>query len=194
MHFRILSVEFCLTPGTRIPYRKFFQSRNSAGYVRASRPFILALHDDLTPPGSQPCFMLAAYSSYPYVAEIVRGAWGRGLDALDPHTRSLLDSTDPRSAALLRYGLSAWDTGGDGNDMGDQGLGRVLRLTRQRHLGLGEVLEALAWHDGNRRAGVPSPGEPALPRPMITVAQARPPVPSLLRDEVPQTGAARTVA
>lgn len=110
--------------------------------------------------GSLPCFMVSAYSSYPYNTEVVRGTWGRGLEALDAHTRSLLDATDPRSAALLRFGVDAWDTGGDGTDMGDQGLGRVLRLSRLRDLGLGEVLKALAWHDSNKRTtAAPTVGE-----------------------------------
>lgn len=142
--------------------------------------------------------MLAAYSSHPYVAEIVRGAWGCGLDALDAHTRSLLDSTDPRSAALLRYGLAAWDTGGDGTDMGDQGLGCVLRLTRMRNLGLGEVLEALAWHDSNKRSAATvapkAAEEPVLPRPELNEAQLNTDVHSLLQDGVPQPEDARIVA
>ena len=86
--------------------------------------------------------------------EIASGAWGLLSDELDAQVRSLLDATDPRTAAILRYGLAACTPSQsedqDIND--DQGLGRVLRLTRRKDLGLGEVLEALAWYEKEKQA------------------------------------------
>lgn len=109
--------------------------------------------------GSFPCFFLASYSSHPYSAEVAQGTWGLRSEELDPQVRSLVDATDPRTAAILRFGLAACTPslleGADMKD--DQGLGRVLRLTRRKDLGFGEVLEALAWHEkerGNGQAGL----------------------------------------
>lgn len=105
--------------------------------------------------GSFPCFFLASYSSHPYTTEVASGSWGHLFDELDAHTRSLLDATDPSTAAMLRYGFSAWSpslTDERKNDgFSDQGLGRAMRMTRRKDLGLGEVLEALAWYEEERR-------------------------------------------
>ena len=103
--------------------------------------------------GSSPCFLLASYTSHPYVAEVARGAWGLLAHELTPATRALLDTTDPATAALLRYGIDAWEmdlgneneVGKEKETMNDLGLGRVMRLTRSSDMGLGEVLMALKW-------------------------------------------------
>ncbi|OCB85984.1 hypothetical protein A7U60_g6879 [Sanghuangporus baumii] len=99
---------------------------------------------------SFPCFFLASYSSHPYAAEVAQGTWGLRSDELSPQVRSLLDATDPRTASILRYGLAACTPSlleGTENISNDQGLGRLLRLTRRKDLGFGEVLEALAWYE-----------------------------------------------
>ncbi|KAL5520410.1 hypothetical protein ACEPAG_9634 [Sanghuangporus baumii] len=99
---------------------------------------------------SFPCFFLASYSSHPYAAEVAQGTWGLHSDELSPQVRSLLDATDPRTASILRYGLAACTPSlleGTESISNDQGLGRVLRLTRKKDLGFGEVLEALEWYE-----------------------------------------------
>ncbi|KAH8114894.1 hypothetical protein DFH11DRAFT_1508075 [Phellopilus nigrolimitatus] len=102
-------------------------------------------------PSSLSCFLLSAYTSHPYVHEITLGAWGRLHAEIDAQTRALLDATDPRSAALLRYGLAVWEAEGMEKGMEDQGLGRAMRMTRKENMGLGEVLEALAWYEEEKR-------------------------------------------
>ncbi|EJD05000.1 uncharacterized protein FOMMEDRAFT_18678, partial [Fomitiporia mediterranea MF3/22] len=99
---------------------------------------------------SFPCFFLASYSSHPYTTEVARGAWGLLYDELHAQTRSLLDATDPSTAAILRYGFAALtpsmtEESKSGSD--ERGLGRAMRMTRKKDLGLGEVLEALAWYE-----------------------------------------------
>ena len=97
-----------------------------------------------------PCFLLACYSSYPYTMEVVSGSWGLLHDELDARTRSLIDATDPQTAALMRYGISTWTPTqeDDATQMtSDRALGRIMRMTRRNDLGLGEVFEALAWYD-----------------------------------------------
>ena len=88
--------------------------------------------------------MLASYTSRPYVADVARGAWGLQFEELDAQTRSLLDATDPGTAAFLRYGRAALQSASQGWDetarMDDLGLGRAMRMTRWPDLGLGELL------------------------------------------------------
>ena len=119
--------------------------------------------DALHSPGSLTCFILASYSSQPYTSEVARSAWGHLHSELDPTTRSLLDATDPRSAAIIGYGLAACpdpSTDPNGHSHGDDGretfedagLGRLLRMTRRTDLGLGEVLEAVRWYGEQKRA------------------------------------------
>lgn len=103
--------------------------------------------------GSLPCFFLASCSSHPYTEEVALGAWGRLSDELDAQTRSLIDATDPRTAAILRYGLAAFtpsDEERPESEIDDKGLGRILRMTRRKDLGLSEVLEALSWYETER--------------------------------------------
>ena len=73
-----------------------------------------------TTKGSAPCFTLASYTTHPYVADVVRGAWGRIAEEIDDEITAMLAA--PRTSE------------------DDQGLGTVLRVTRLMDLGLGSLL------------------------------------------------------
>lgn len=83
---------------------------------------------------------------------------------LSAQTRALLDTTDPATAALMRYGIDAWEVSQDldrarlgeqgfqtAAALDDLGLGRGLRMTRRVDMGLGDVLKALEWAEEGGR-------------------------------------------
>lgn len=89
---------------------------------------------------------------------MARGAWGLLAHELSAQTRALLDTTDPATAALMRYGIDAWEVSQDldrarlgeqgpeaAMALDDLGLGRGMRMTRRVDMGLGDVLKALEW-------------------------------------------------
>ena len=86
--------------------------------------------------GSSACFLLASYTSHPYVAEVARGSWGRTHPHIDARTSCLLESTDPATAQILRYGDFSRESREELESMLDHGLGRVMRLTRLADCGL----------------------------------------------------------
>ncbi len=89
-------------------------------------------------PGSAACFLLASYSSHPHIAEVTRGAWGRLEDEIDNDVYNMMGSTDLTTATMILDGPARWTSllKGRGEEFGDQGLGRVMRLTRCTDLGL----------------------------------------------------------
>ena len=91
------------------------------------------------PQGSATCFLLASYSSQPHITEVMRGAYGREEDEIDNDVYNMMGSTDLTTATMILDGPACWkeilrNKGTD--ELGDQGLGRVMRLTRCEDLGL----------------------------------------------------------
>jgi len=84
------------------------------------------------------CFLLASYSSHPHIAEVTRGAWGRLEDEIDNDVYNMMGATDLTTATMILDGPARWKSllKGGGEEFGDQGLGRVMKLTRCSDLGL----------------------------------------------------------
>ncbi|KLO16587.1 hypothetical protein SCHPADRAFT_995014 [Schizopora paradoxa] len=89
---------------------------------------------------SATCFLLASYSSQPHITEVMRGAYGRSEDEIDNDVYNMMGSTDLVTATMILDGPASWkgilrDRKGT-DEFRDQGLGRVMRLTRCEDLGL----------------------------------------------------------